>query len=411
MMRILHFADLHLGVETYGRIDPDTGLSSRLLDFLSALDELIDYALDTGVDLVLFCGDAYKSRDPSQTYQREFAKRISRLSKNATQLFLLAGNHDLPLAAGRATSVEIFDTLAVENVTVANQPGTHRVETRGGTLQIVALPWARRSKLLSREETKNLSSDQINERMQEILTDWLNAEVQNLDPALPAVLAGHLAHSGAVTGSERTMLMGRDYVLNQSALANPVFDYVALGHMHNRQKSDYPVPVVYPGSLQSIDFGDEGQEKGFYIVEMDPAVEKGKRLKSYEFHAVKSRRFLTIPVDADSDDPTATVLDAIARGKIEDAIVRLQIRVPADKASLLQDIEIRKSLKEAYFVAAVSKEVEQETRSRLGAHSAEAMTPLEALKLYLESRAVPDDRARTLLDYGQRLIEESLAPE
>ena len=405
-MRIIHFADLHLGVETYGRIDPDTGLSSRLLDFLSALDELVDYALDTEVDLVLICGDAYKSRDPSQTYQREFAKRISRLSKNGTQLFLLAGNHDLPLAVGRATSVEIFDTLAVENVTVANQPGIHRVETRGGTLQIVALPWARRSRLLSREETKSLSSDQINERMQEILTEWLNAEVQNLDPALPAVLAGHLAHSGAVTGSERTMLMGRDYVLNQSALANPVFDYVALGHMHNRQKSDYPVPVVYPGSLQSIDFGDEGQEKGFYIVEMDPAAEKGKRLESYEFHAVKSRRFLTIGVDADSDDPTATVLDAIARSEIEDTIVRVQIVVSADKAGLLHDSDIRKALKEAYFVAAVSKEVEQETRSRLGAHSAEAMTPLEALKLYFESRAVPDDRVRVLLDYGQRLIEQ-----
>ena len=35
-VKILHFADLHLGVESYGRIDPATGISSRLLDFLSA---------------------------------------------------------------------------------------------------------------------------------------------------------------------------------------------------------------------------------------------------------------------------------------------------------------------------------------------------------------------------------------
>ena len=81
-MKILHLADLHLGVESYGRIDPATGLSTRLLDFLSALDQVVDYALKNKVDLVLFCGDAYKSRDPSQTQQREFAKRIKRLSES-----------------------------------------------------------------------------------------------------------------------------------------------------------------------------------------------------------------------------------------------------------------------------------------------------------------------------------------
>ena len=58
-MRILHFADLHIGVENYGRTDPQTGLSTRLLDFLSALDEVVEYALSRDVDLVLLAGDAY----------------------------------------------------------------------------------------------------------------------------------------------------------------------------------------------------------------------------------------------------------------------------------------------------------------------------------------------------------------
>jgi len=66
-MKILHFADLHLGVESYGHINPETGLSTRLEDFLKALDQVVDYALENRVDLVLFCGDAYKSREPSKT--------------------------------------------------------------------------------------------------------------------------------------------------------------------------------------------------------------------------------------------------------------------------------------------------------------------------------------------------------
>ena len=405
-MRILHFADLHLGIETYGRIDPSTGLSSRLNDFLAALDQVVDFALNNDVDLVLFCGDAYKSRDPSQTYQREFAKRIRQLSASSIPVFLLVGNHDLPHAIGRATAVEIFDTLAIENVTVANQPQSYRVETSKSVLQIVALPWVTRGKLLSREETKNLSLDQINEKIQQTLTDWLSVQANSLDPSLPAILAGHLAHSGAMPGSEKTMLAGRDYVLLQSTIANPAFDYVALGHMHNQQRIDHPVPVVYPGSLQTIDFGDEGQEKGFYVVEVDEAADRGGRVRSYEFHVVKARCFLTVKVDANTGDPTGAVLHALAKKDVGDAIVRLQIKVSAEKEGLVQENEIRKALKGAYFIAAINKEVEQEHRSRLGAYSAEGITPLEALKLYLESRKTPKERARILLEYGERLIQE-----
>jgi DNA repair protein SbcD/Mre11 len=411
MIRILHFADLHLGVETYGRIDPATGLSSRLGDFLAALDQVVDYALSNDIDLVLFCGDAYRSRDPSQTYQREFAKRIRKLSGNNIRVFLLAGNHDLPNALGRATSVEIFDTLSIENVTVANVPQSHRLETGKGTIQIVALPWVRYGRLLSREDTKNLSMEQLNKKIEDILTNWINAQAAALDLHLPAILAGHLAHSDAVVGSERIMMVGRDYFLLRSTIANPAFDYVALGHMHKQQTIARPVPVVYPGSLQTIDFGDEDQEKGFYVIELDENAARGKRLKSYEFHPVGARRFLTVKIDAETDNPTETVLQAVAKKDVKDAIVRLQIKVSAAKEGLLQENEIKKSLKEAYFIAAINKEVDREHRSRLQSYPAEGLIPLQALKLYLESKKTPKDRTQVLLEYGEKLIQQCSVTE
>ena len=410
-MRILHFADLHLGIETYGRIDPTTGLSSRLDDFLTALDHVVDYALNNDIDLVLFCGDAYKSRDPGQTYQREFARRIRRLSVGNIPVLLVVGNHDLPNAIGRATAVEIFQTLEIEKVTVANRLQSYRIDTKRGPLQIVALPWARRSALLSREETKNLSSEQLNRRLEEILTERLNAEVKNLDPDLPAILAGHLTHSEAVPGSEKAMIMGRDYIFLFSIIANPAFDYVALGHMHNQQKTERMVPVVYSGSLQTIDFGDEGQEKGFYLVQLDESARKGDRLQSYEFHPVKTRQFLTIKINADTDDPMGTILRDIAKKNVDGAIVRVHIKLPAEKEGLVQESEIRKALKEAYFIAAINKEIDREHRSRLGVHSAESLTPLESLTLYLESRKVSKERVRILLEYGEKLLQEDSATE
>jgi len=407
-LKILHFADLHLGVETYGRLDPVTGLSSRLLDFLSALDQVVDYTLENKVDLVLFCGDAYKSREPTQTQQREFAKRINRLSTNGVPIFLLIGNHDLPNAIGRATTTEIFDTLTIKNVYVSNRPDVYRIPTSSGTVQIASLPWLRRSALLTKEESKNLNFDQINQRLREVLTNVIAANVTKLDPGLPSILAAHVWVSGAEVGSERLMTIGQEHVLALSNVANPAFDYIALGHIHRHQVLSQSPPVVYAGSLERLDFSEEKDEKGFYLVEIEPDKE-GKRQVSFSFHPVVGRRFLTIGVaiEPQDTDPTATVLQAISEheGNIRDAIVRLNISLPTDIEGQLRDNDIRNALKAAHYFT-IAKEVERETRLRLGEWAAEEATPLDALKAYLESKKVSPERAKILLQYGEKLIQE-----
>ncbi len=409
-MKILHFADLHLGVESYGHPDPATGLPSRLLDFLSVLDQVVDYALNNEVDLVLFCGDAYKSREPSQTQQREFAKRIKRLSTSGIPIFLLIGNHDLPNAIGRATTTEIFDTLAVTNVYVSNRPDIYRIPTKSGTVQIVSLPWLRRSALLSKEEAKNLNLEQINQRLQQILTNIIAANIPKLDAGLPSILAGHVWVSGAQVGSERLMTIGQEQVLLVSNVAHPAFDYIALGHIHKHQVLSNNPPVVYSGSLERLDFSEEEDDKGFYLVEIEPDRETGRRQVSFDFHRVTGRRFLTINVNIEPDDtdPTATVLRAIGEqeSSIKEGIVRLQLNLPVEIEGQLRDNDIRNAVKEAHYFA-IAKDIKRESRLRLGQFTAEELTPIEALKKYLETRKdLSRERAEVLLQYGERLIEE-----
>ncbi len=409
-MKILHFADLHLGVESYGHINPETGLSTRLEDFLNALDQVVDYALKNRVDLVLFCGDAYKSRDPSQTQQREFAKRIKRLSTGGVPIFLLVGNHDLPNAIGRATATEIFDILAVENVYVSNRPDIYTISTNSGTIQIVSLPWLRRSALISKEETRNLNFEQINQRLQQVLTNIIAASAAKLDSGLPSVLAAHVWVSGAKLGSERLMTIGQEHVLLPSNVAHPAFDYIALGHIHRHQVISHNPPVVYAGSLARQDFGEEEDDKGFYLVEIDSDRESGERQVRYKFHPVAGRRFTTVDVgiDAEDADPTSTVLKSIAEqgDNITDAIVRLNISLPAPMEGQIRDIDIRNVLKEAHYFT-VTKDVKRETRLRLGSWTAEELTPLDALNAYLESRKeVTPERAKLLYEYGEKLIRE-----
>ena len=117
-------------MENYGRIDPATGLSTRLGDFLATLNSALDWALENDVHLVLIAGDIFKNRDPTPTVQREFAKCIRKLSAAGMPTFILVGNHDVPNALQRANTVEIYSTLAVPIITVAQKPGMHTVETQ-----------------------------------------------------------------------------------------------------------------------------------------------------------------------------------------------------------------------------------------------------------------------------------------
>jgi exonuclease SbcD len=408
-MRILHFADLHLGMETYGTIDSSTGLSTRLLDVLRCLDELVEYAINNHIDLVIFCGDAYKSRDPSQTHQREFAKRIRRLSEANIPVFLLVGNHDLPNAVGRATAVDIYHTLAVEHVYVGNKPGVYPIPTNEGIVQVAALPWLRRSALLSREEMKNLSIDQVNEKLQEILTEKVFEAAAEIDIKLPAILAAHVTVSNAKSGSETSMIMGRDPVLLLSNISQPVFDYVALGHIHKGQVLNESPPVVYAGSLERFDFGDEGQDKGFYEVTIDS--QGGDKQVSYKFHPVNARRFLTIQADIDIDepDPTAVLLDTIMQYQhdIQDAIVRIQVSLPKKLEGVIRDAEIYKMLEEAYYVV-VSRDIKLDEKRDNRLFVSEELRPIEALSKYLELKKMPEDHRNLLLEYGENLIKEAI---
>ena len=406
-MRILHFADVHIGVESYGSTDPSTGLSTRLMDFLATFDELVDYALDNAVDLVLFAGDAYKSRDPSQTHQREFARRIARLAEGGVPVFLLLGNHDLPHIASRATALDIFPTLSVPNVTIGDWLDTYVVQTAAGPVQIVALPWIRRSAFLAREETRSLTIDQINLQLQERVTNLVAWQIETLDPAVPALLTAHVSLNTATTSSEQSMLLGRDPVLMQSALARPELDYVALGHIHRHQVLSLNPHVVYPGSLERIDFGEENDEKGFCVIDLDTNAPRGQRMIDFRFQPVAARRFLTIEVKVDADgDPTQEAIRAIARRHVADAIVRVRITMPQEVEAQLRESEVRAALSEAHYIAPIVRDVTRERRTRLGTASVEGLSPQEALRLYLDTANVPKERSRVLMGYAERLINE-----
>ena len=411
-MRILHFSDLHIGVENYGRTDPNTGLSTRLGDFLDSLEQVVEFALNEGVDLVLLAGDAYKGRDPTQTHQREFAKRLNRLSKAGIPTFLLVGNHDLPAASSRATAVDIFPTLEVANIHVGNSLKTYDVPTPSGPLQVLAVPWPRRSAILSREDSRGMSIEQVRQTLEERLTDGIEVAASQLDPTIPAILTGHVTVNGATVGTERSMMLGQDHVLLVSALVRPQVEYVALGHIHKHQilRPDPPM-VVYSGSLQRVDFSEEGDEKGFCVIDLDPAAPQGQRMTKFEFHKLDARSFVTVDVTLEPQDvdPTATVVRAIARKEIAGAVVRVRISLAAESDAHLKETEIRAALEPAHFIASISREVAGTRRTRISPSEGEDLQPMQALGLYLDSKNIEGERREKIMRKAEELMEMDLA--
>ncbi len=399
-IRILHFADLHIGMENYGRMDPESGLNQRVVDFLQRLDMVVEYAIAREADLVLFAGDAFRTRGPNPTHQRAFAQRIRRLSQAAIPTVLLVGNHDVPVMEQRASSVEIFDTLGVPHVTVATRPELLRLETRRGPLQVAAIPYPVRQRLLTREQFRQMSQEALDRAVSEVVVRLIQQFAAQLDPAIPAVLAGHFSVENAHWGSERNIMVGRDVAIPISALTDAAWDYVALGHIHQHQNlnPDNTPPVVYAGSLERVDFGEEKQPKGFCWVE----VLRGAT--TWRYVEVPARPFVTIRVDVRQESrPLKAIERALVSQNLADAVVRLVVQMAPEQEPRLRDTDMSPLLAETFF-AQINRDVDRAARDRLDGLEPDALTPLHLLERYMQSRGKAEAEMVAYLTEAQAIF-------
>lgn len=401
-IRVVHFADVHVGMENYGRLDPATGTSSRVRDFLDRLDEVVDYAVANGGDLAVFAGDAFKNRDPEPTQQREFAARIKRLA-DAMPTLLLVGNHDMPGMAAKASSVDIFQALQVPGVTVGHRADSKVVETRRGPLFLAWIPYPMRNRLLTRDEHQGKTIDQLDDAARQAVGDVLRGLSQRAaEMEMPRLLVGHLSVTEARLGSERTLLLGRELSLSTSALSEPAWDYIALGHVHQHQDlhPQGPPPVVYSGSLERIDFGEEEEVKGFCWVEL------ARGATRWKFVPVRARPFRTLRVDVRrAEDPNRAVLQALSAADVDGAVVRVQIQLNSGQEALLREREVEAALAGASTVV-IAREVESENRVRLGELSPEALSPLQLVERYFEAQQPDPGRRKALLERAAEILQE-----
>ncbi|MBW4538296.1 MAG: exonuclease subunit SbcD [Myxacorys chilensis ATA2-1-KO14] len=400
-MKVLHLSDIHLGSGfSHGRINPETGLNTRLEDFVATLGRCIDRALSEPVDLVLFGGDAFPDATPPPYIQQAFARQFHRLVEAQIPTVLLVGNHDQHSQGAGGASLCIYRTLGVPNVIVGDRLDTYTIDTRNGAVQVITLPWLTRSTLLTRPETEGLSMTEVGQLLLDRLRVALEGEIRKLNPDLPTVLLAHLMTDTANYGAEKFLAVGKGFTIPLSFLTRECFDYVALGHVHKHQVLCENPFVVYPGSIERVDFSEEKEDKGFVLVELDGDS------TTVEFCPLPVRSFRTIEVDlSEKKDPQAALIRALKPELIENAVVRLNYQIRPEQLDHLDDARIHKALELAHSYTIQSELTNNLSRSRLpelGVGS--TIAPFDALKAYLSNREDLRELEEPILEAARRLL-------
>ncbi len=403
MVKILHLSDIHMGGGfSHGRINPETGLNTRLEDFTLALKRCVDSAIAQKVDLVLFGGDAFPDATPPPYIQQAFAGEFCRLVEAGIPTVLLVGNHDQHAQGAGGASLCIYRTLGVPGFIVGDTLTTHRVETQSGPVQVITLPWLTRSTLLTRPETQGLSMGEVGELLLDRLRVVLEGEIRQLDKEIPTVLLAHLMTDTARYGAEKFLAVGKGFTVPMAILARDCFDYIALGHVHRHQEVCQSPLAIYPGSIERVDFSEEKEEKGYILLE----VTKGRAIA--EFCPLPARVFKTIEIDlTERTDPQATLLAAIQKEEMSGKVIRLIYRLRADQVEEIDNGIVSEALTEAHSYTIQPQLVSQLSRPRLPELGVDSsLSPISALQSYLDNREDLRALAPDILEAAQGLLNQ-----
>jgi len=409
MLKILHFSDAHIDMANFGKFDTVSGLPMRVMDFLKSLDEIIDTAINEKVDAVIFSGDAYKDRSPLPTHAREWGRRIMRLSHAKIPTILLTGNHDSSPTASRAHAIHEFSTLEVPYIHVVDKPCVLTpTDLDGVQVQVIGLPWVFRSgRMASLGVSAELDQDiDIDEELEVGLTKFLKGSLDGMaNPDLPVILAAHTSIAGAVMGNERSIMLGKDLVLPGGLVKDKRLSYVALGHIHKAQDLNEGAqpPVIYPGSIERVDFGEVRDEKFFVIAH----IEKGKDTM-VEWRKLKHiRPFIDLNVDLQSDqDVTETILKALPpKEEMANAIMRLVVNYPRELETMIDEKTIR-ARTEGAFEFYLVKRPQFGSRVRLpDGRETSTMTSMELLGEYWKAGHVVPENQEQLNALAKKVID------
>ena len=378
MTRIAFAADLH--VDAYGsRVDPATGLNARLVDYLTTTAWMADEARRRGAEALVVAGDFTERRHPAPWLVSRIRGALS--SFPGRQVYL-RGNHDGEIAGGSIVTL-LDDGLDDERIEDRRSGVSRpRVEPIAFDVVLACIPHLDRHWLRTQPGMEKVPDAEIYQVLGDqflAIARGLYAEARADYPDAACVLVCHQTLAGAhMSESQQAFLGDLGLVIDARALAAIGFEGIVAGHLHRHQVVlDAPCPVLYPGSIERVDFGEERETKGFIVADVAPG------RFAWEFVETPARAFVTLDGDA-------------MGGDVRDAIVRvLNLAPETDAARLRVELEAEG----AFEIASMT--TRRPDAPEIAGGLSESLGPLEALSAYFAD----DPDAEPLVALGRELLE------
>lgn len=372
-LKVFLTSDLHLGITTWGKINPLTGVNTMVEKFVKELELTLDRAIKLKIKIWIIAGDVTHTRTPSNYVRHAFVKVIERARQNGIFVYVMLGNHDQLVSLGTKNNLSELAEIKLDNLRVVEQ--SDFVEKFG--LQIAFLPWQAKTEDIIRDA-------------KEI--------IRELDESKPAILIGHFTVAGAEVGTEKLFELYGDTTVPIEEIKSPKIQFTFLGHIHKRQMLKKLGRVMYIGSMERVDFSDGGEEKGSTLFTINTETKEF----DIEFIEGTPQKFVQFELDLKK-----TKLETVDFSPADGAIVKLKLKCTQEQKKKIDYEMLQVKLAKAVHVVEtfdIQKDGERKEDKRF----VKDLPVTEALKLWLEKQDITEEMREKVLKEGQKILQEDL---
>lgn len=248
-MKIVHTADWHIGksINEY----------SLLEDQRYYFDKFIQKLAEIKPDILIIAGDLYDRSIPSVEATKLLNSILIEIVHNLKiKVFAIAGNHDSKERLSFGSQLLEDSGFYICGVTDKKVKEFH-LKIAGQEVNIYMLPY------FEPYHIKPFFPDEQIKTHDEAMKIYTKEAISSLDEASINILVGHGLYGKG--DSEEITVGGSEMV---DAAAFKVFDYVALGHLHNYRTAGSE-RMVFSGSPLKYSIDEASHNPSFCVVELE----------------------------------------------------------------------------------------------------------------------------------------------
>lgn len=387
-MKIGFIGDTHMG-EFFGRLDSNTQIDFRLLDFMNTFDNIIDMFLSKGVETVVLMGDSFDKRNPPPIVMKSFSKCLIRaIERGINKILINVGNHDQQRHIS-ATSVDVFKELKLPAIQVFTEIDHYSVSDH---LHLVFLPFKDRRMfdVGTKEEANKILKKQLDEKCAALKGKKILVAHQMLE-------------------KQEDSLNGEAYGLNELVLPMSMFDSfnaVISGHQHKPSVIQEKPFIACSGSMDKVSFGERNHQKVTIIMDGN---------LNYEIIPTKTRNMIEVKLDYTDATHKKTINSKIlkdleefdSKTPLNDAIVKVSVRVRENDSYFVSQSKIRefimgKNIKHCSSVFVSSVNVRQLRDNEIN----ETVSAKKAMESFINNLSESANMKEKLIAIADKIIKE-----